>query len=81
MKKKKFYTNEHSDYITNEDLIKKLGYTSQSPDRGLSVIGVRVNGRGETVLSLASANTYEISWLEKQLNKHFKIRKPKKNET
>ena len=79
--KKKFYTSEQSDYITPEDLIKKLGYESQTPDRGLSVTEIRVNGRGETVLSLASANTYEISWLEKQLNKHFKIRKPKKNET
>jgi hypothetical protein len=78
--KKKFYTSEQSDYITPEDLIKKLGYKSQTPDRGLSVTDIRVNGRGETVLSLASANTYEISWLEKQLNKHFKIRKPKKNE-
>lgn len=79
--KKKFYTSEQPDYITPEDLIKKLGYKNQTPDRGLSVTEIRVNGRGETVLSLASANTYEISWLEKQLNKHFKIRKPKKNET
>ena len=79
--KRKFYKNEQPDYISTEDLIKKLGYKNPNPDRGLSVTEIRVNGRGETVLTLASANTYEISWLEKQLNKHFKIRKPKKNET
>lgn len=80
MSRKRFYKTEQPDFITYEDLIKKLGYKSPNPDRGLSVTNIRVNGRGETVLSLASASNYEISWLEKQLNKHFKIRKQKHNE-
>jgi hypothetical protein len=81
MRKKRVYKNAQPDYLTHEDLIKKLGYKQKESDRGLSVTEIRVNGRGETVLSVASAKDYDISWLEKQLNKFFKIRKKKKDET
>jgi hypothetical protein len=56
-------------FITHEDLLVKLGYR-ENKSRGLSVIGIRKNKR-ETILSVASANHWSISWLQKQLDLHL----------
>lgn len=71
------------DFITHEDLLEKLGYR-RNKSRGLSVVGIRKNKR-ETILSVASANHWSISWLQKQLDLHFgfnrqHISKGKKND-
>lgn len=57
------------DFITHEDLLVKLGYR-ENKSRGLSVVGIRKNKR-ETILSVACANHWSISWLQKQLDLHF----------
>lgn len=69
MSKKRKYKYNQPEFITFEDLLPKLGY-KRNKDRGLSVVGIRKNTR-ETVLSLASAANYGISWLQKQLDKHL----------
>lgn len=66
------------DYINHEDLFKQLGYKTQEPDKGLSVVGIRKNKR-ETILSLASASSWSISWLQKQLDKHLGFKTNYKN--
>ena len=69
MSKKRKYKYNQPEFITYEDLMSKLGYKTNK-DRGLSVVGIRRNKR-ETVLSLASAANYSISWLQKQLDKYL----------
>lgn len=69
MSRRKNIKYQQPDFITNEDLISKLGYKTPK-DRGLSVMGIRKNKR-ETILSIASAANYSISWLQKQLDKHL----------
>lgn len=56
-------------FDTYDELFNKLGYrtSKHERDRGLSVEGVRANKR-EIVLSLSSARSYGISWLQKALD-------------
>lgn len=58
--------NKQPDFITYEDLLVKLGYR-ENKSRGLSVTKIRKNKR-ETILSVACANHWSISWLQKQLD-------------
>lgn len=58
--------------LSAEEELKNKGYGLK--DRGLTVTGVRKNKR-ETILSVASARNYEISWLQKALNTRLGIRK------
>lgn len=67
-----YKNNVQPSFITNEDLITKLGYKKawDEKDRGLSVNAIRHNKR-ETILSVSSSPKYGISWLQKQLDKVF----------
>lgn len=69
-RKYRTYERTQPEFNTWEELFSKLGYKDREPDRGLSVVGIRKNKR-ETVLSLASASSWSISWLQKQLDKHL----------
>lgn len=55
-------------YITADDCLQQKGYGHTN--KGLSVYAVRKNKR-ETVLSVAGADKYELSWLQKPLNTHL----------
>lgn len=47
------------------------------PTRGLSVESIRKNKR-ETILTLAPADRYNISWLQLQLNRRLNIQTERK---
>lgn len=67
MKYKKYQSAEHN-YISNEDLIEKLGY---------KVVKPRITGLGKAIME-ASKHHRSISWLKNQLDVYFrKLRKEK----
>lgn len=73
MEKKEKYRPIHN-YLSFEDLIKKSGYPTNGKCKGLSVNEV-IQKKNSTVLKVAPAKNYNVSWLELALQKTLKLKR------